>query len=86
VRSETPFPPAFPPGFLVTLALGNVVAAPLTDAAQRHLADAGRATRAKLTDAEVALTRARLDSMAARVGLRVARVELAHADGFAVEE
>jgi outer membrane protein TolC len=46
----------------------------------------GRASGVELTDAEVELTRARLDAVAARVGLRVAGVELAHAAGLDVKE
>jgi len=46
----------------------------------------GRATGVELGDAEVELTPARLDQVSARVGLRVARVELAHAAALDVEE
>jgi outer membrane protein TolC len=45
----------------------------------------GRATGVELTDAETELTRARLDVISSRVGLRVARVELEHAAGGDVE-
>lgn len=53
---------------------------------RRLLFQNGRATTVELTDAEVALLRARLDAIAARIGRRVAEVQLAHAAGHDVED
>jgi len=46
----------------------------------------GRGTGVEVTDAEVELTRARLELIAAQVGQRVAEVELAHASGANVSK
>ena len=46
----------------------------------------GRATSVELTDAETELTRARLDVIGARIRLRVASVELAHAAALDARE
>ncbi len=48
---------------------------------RRSLFRAGAATSTELTDAESALTRARFESLNARIDVRVARAELDHATG-----
>jgi outer membrane protein TolC len=48
---------------------------------RRALFRADRATSTELTDQENALTRARFESVNARIDLRIARVRLAHATG-----
>jgi outer membrane protein TolC len=48
---------------------------------RRALFRADRATSTELTDSENALTRARFESVNARIDLRIARVRLAHATG-----
>ena len=52
---------------------------------RRELLDAERATAVELVDAETELTRARIAALNARVDLRVALAQLAHALGNDVE-
>jgi outer membrane protein TolC len=64
----------------------GLVAAEESYRVRRSLFQNGRATSVELTDAETDLTRARLESINARVDLQVAKVRLEHALGRDVAE